>query len=73
MLHRGMSDREAKALSYEANVMRRNLSLVEKANAMHDATNDGFSRMDVAGIFGVARRTVDRVSRTERTPFWAHT
>lgn len=34
LLYKGMSDREAKALSYEANVTRRNLSFAEKANAM---------------------------------------
>jgi ParB-like chromosome segregation protein Spo0J len=59
-IYAGMTDREAKALSYEANVTRRNLSNLEKANAMQDAANDGFDRKEIAKLFGVPRRTVDR-------------
>lgn len=60
LIYGGMSDRQAKGLSYESNATRSNLSFAEKANAMQDAVNDGFTREHVAKFFGVSSRTVDR-------------
>ena len=60
LIYKGMSDRAAMAISYESNVRRRNLSFVEKANAMQLAVKDGFTRDEIAGFFAVERRTVDR-------------
>ena len=60
LIYKGMSDREAMAISYESNVRRRNFSFAEKANAMQLALNDGFTRDEIARFFAVKRRTVER-------------
>ena len=59
-IYRGMSDREAMAISYETNVQRKNLAFAEKANAMQLAVKDGFTMDEVGVFFGVRRRTVER-------------
>jgi ParB/RepB/Spo0J family partition protein len=59
-VHREMGERDAIRLAFAKNVVRRNLSPLEKANAMHVATSRGMTLPDLAGAFGLSERQVRR-------------
>lgn len=51
---------EAKKIAFVANVVRRNLTVLEKANAIQMARQEGYSKADVAGMFGISQRQIER-------------
>jgi len=59
-IYPAMSDEDSKKMAFVKNVVRRNLSPLERANAMRLAQREGYELDNVAELFGVTSRTVRR-------------
>jgi ParB/RepB/Spo0J family partition protein len=60
VIHMDLGERESVLLAFTKNVVRRNLSPVEKANAMYVATSLGLTLPDLASVFRLSERQVRR-------------
>ena len=67
-VHREMNERQALRLAFAKNVVRRNLSPMEKAQAMHVATSRGMTVPEVAAAFGLSERHIRRYLRILELP-----
>jgi len=59
-VHRGISDDEAHKLAFIKNVVRKNLSPMEKANAIYQAKHRGMKEKDLAQEFGLSEKQLGR-------------
>ena len=59
-VHRGMSDEEAFRLAFTKNVVRKNLTPVEKAHAMFLARQRGIEKEKLCDAFGLSQKQVER-------------
>lgn len=59
-VHRAITDEEASRLAFTKNVIRKNLSQIEKAHAMLLAQRRGVKKAELAKAFGIAERQVNR-------------
>lgn len=59
-VHRGMADEEAFRLSFAKNAVRKNLSPVEKAQAMLLALKRGIEREELARTYSISEKQVQR-------------
>ena len=67
-VHRGIDDNEAMRIAFTKNVVRRNLSALEKANAILHARKQGLKRRQIAALFGLSERQVNRYQEILRLP-----
>lgn len=59
-VHRGLPPDHAFRLAYTRNVVRKNLTPVERANAMLLGRQRGLEKEEIAKLFGISRKQVDR-------------
>jgi len=59
-VHRGLSEEEAFRLAFTKNVVRKNLTPVEKAHAMFLACQRGIEKEKLCDAFGLSQKQVDR-------------
>lgn len=59
-VHRNLGQREALRMAFAKNVVRKNLSALEKANAMYVAQEQGVEKKDLPDVFAISERQVAR-------------
>jgi ParB/RepB/Spo0J family partition protein len=59
-VHPPMLSDEAKKIAFVSNVVRRDLTVREKVHAIQMARRVGFSKRDVAEMFGISQRQIER-------------
>ena len=59
-VHGDSSEREAMRIAFTKNVVRRNLSSLERAHAIVRARKQGLGRTEIADLFGLSQRQVNR-------------
>lgn len=60
LIHRGVSDEEAHKLAFLKNVVRKNLSPMDKANAIFQAKQRGKKTADLAELFNLSEKQIQR-------------
>jgi len=60
LVHKGISEEEARKLAFIKNVVRKNLSPIEKGNAIYQAKLSGMKAKDLSEFFGMSERQVLR-------------
>ena len=68
IVHRGIDDKEAMRIAFTKNVVRKNLSYLERANAILIAKQQGYGRREIAECLGLSERQVNRYLEYRSVP-----
>ena len=60
IIHKGISEEQAHKLAFIKNVVRKNLSPMEKANAIHQARQRGMNMEELKEFFGLSEKQLKR-------------